>query len=185
VSRVLARFTPKRGMQIGIFLCLVMFTLAAAATLLVVPPERMAGDSWFGRVSLWLVVVLCPIYAADTLARIVRRTPTVVATEAGLVFRSLAGFTQPIPWSEIEAIGATVMGKKLYLAIQLKDPRASFARLGTWGRLVFAKSHARNVPNITFRAIHLGANPIEAAEVLEGIRAERANGALDVQTGKD
>jgi len=38
---------------------------------------------------------------------------------------------------------------------------------------VFAKSHAENVPNITFRWLHLGVSPIEAAEVLEGIRAAR------------
>lgn len=171
MTRVLARFTPKRAMQIGIFLCLVMFTLAAAVTLLSVPPEQMA-DSGFGRVSLWVVVVLCPIYAVDTLARIIRRTPTVVATEAGLVFRSLAGFSEPIPWGEIEAIGAATMGKKLYLAIQLKDPRASFGRLGFWGRLVFAKSHAENVPNITFRWMHLGVSPIKAAEELEEIRVK-------------
>jgi len=117
MNKVLARFTPKRGMQIGIFICLVMFAVAAAFTLLTVPPEQMVGDFSFSRISLWLVVVLCPVYAVDTLARIIRRTPTVVATEAGLVFRSLASFTEPIPWDEIEAIGATVMGKKLYLAI--------------------------------------------------------------------
>jgi hypothetical protein len=176
VTRVLARFTPKRGIQIAILICLIMFAVAAAFVLLTVSPEQMAGDSGLGRISLWLVVVFCPVYAVDTAARIIRRTPTVVATEEGLVFRSLAGFTEPIPWGEIEVIGPAVMGKKLYLAIQLKNPRASFARLGAWGRLVFAKSHAQGVPNITFRAIHLGVNPMEAAELLERIRVEQMAG---------
>jgi hypothetical protein len=170
-------------MLIGIFLCLVMFTAAAAITLLTVPPDQMAGQSWFGRLSLWLVLVFCPVYAADTLARLIRRTPTVVATEDGLVFRSLAGFSEPIPWDEIEAIGPAVTGKKLYLAIQLKNPRASFARLGIWGRLVFAKSHAQGAPNITFRWFHLGVNPIEAAEVLEKIRVGRSTAGSWVRQG--
>lgn len=175
MTRILARFTPKRAMLIGIFVCLVLFAGAAAVTLLTVPAETLAKGSWFAHLSLWLVLVFCPVSAVDTLARIIRRTPTVVATEQGLVFRSLAGFSAPIPWDEIEAIGPAVTGKKLYLAIQLKNPRASFARLGTWGRLVFAKSHAENVPNITFRWFHLGTSPITAAEVLEGIRLERAS----------
>jgi hypothetical protein len=36
-----------------------------------------------------------------------------------------------------------------------------------------ARSHAPGVPNITFRAIHLGVTPAEAAEVLERLRKQR------------
>lgn len=172
--RILARFTPHRGLLTGMCLFLLLFAVAAALALVAFDADALPGNPLIARAVLWLVVVLCPVYAADMLARIIRRTPTLVATEEGLVMRSIAGFTAPIPWDEIAAIAPVEMSRKLHLAIQLKDPRASFARLGPWGRLVFAKSHAENVPNITFRAIQLGTNPIAAAETLEGLRRARA-----------
>ncbi|MFQ5565306.1 MAG: hypothetical protein ACE5EU_02985 [Paracoccaceae bacterium] len=170
---VLARFTPHRGILAGMFLCLVMFTVAAAGTLLTVEPEDLQHGPPFGRQALWVVLVACPVFAADTLARLIRRTPNLVATEEGLVLRSILGFTPPIPWSRIAAIGPVVIGKKLYLGINLDDPRRTLAGFGTGMRLMHVRSHAENVPNITLRAFHLGANPVEAAEVLERIRVAR------------
>ncbi len=152
------------------FFGLVMFTVAAAGALLTASPEDLRQGPAFGRQALWVVLVLCPVFAVDLAVRIIRRTPALVATGEGLVFRSILGFSPPIPWREISYIGPVVMGKKLYLGIHLKDPVATFARFGTGMRLMHAKSHAANVPNITFRAIHLGVNPPEAAVVLEGIR---------------
>jgi len=172
-NRILARFTPRRGLLAGMFLCLVMFTVGAAGALLTADPEELSKGPAFARQALWVVLVLCPVFAADMAARIIRRTPNLVATGEGLVFRSILGFSPPIPWSEIANIGPVVMGKKLYLGIQLEDPIATFARFGTGMRLMHAKSHAPGVPNITFRAIHLGVSPVEAAELLEEIRQEK------------
>jgi hypothetical protein len=147
--------------------------VAAAGTLLTVTPEELSQGPAFARQALWAVLVLCPVFAVDMAARIIRRTPNLVATEDGLVFRSILGFSPPIPWSEIAHIGPVVMGKKLYLGFHLEDPVATFARFGFGMRLMHAKSHAPGVPNITFRAIHLGVTPAEAAAVLEGMRRER------------
>ena len=170
---ILASFAPERGKLVVMFLGLVAFTVAAAGTLLTATPEELAQGPAFARQALWVVLVLCPVFAVDMAARIIRRTPNLVATEEGLVFRSILGFAPPILWSEIAHIGPVVMGKKLYLGVHLENPVATFARFGTGMRLMHAKSHAPNVPNITFRAIHLGVNPVEAAEVLEAIRRER------------
>lgn len=173
MSEVLARFGPKRGTQIVTLLGLVLFTVAAAYVLVTVEPEALAQASTFMRLALWAVLVGCPVFAADTLARILRRTPTVVATVEGLVFRSIAGFSAPIPWGEIGAFRAVIMGKKPWLAIYLDDPVGTFSRMGTMTRLMHAKSHAAGTPNIAFRAISLGVSPAEAAAVLEGIREKR------------
>ena len=91
------------------------------------------------------------------------------------MLRSILGFAAPIPWSEIGAFRAVIMGKKPFLAIYLDDPVGTFARLGTGARLMLAKSHAVGVPNIALRAIHLGVTPAEAAEVLEGLRHQASS----------
>lgn len=171
MTAILARFTPGRGKLVVTFLGLVMFTVAAAYVLVSI--DAGAAGMSFARIALWAALVLCPVLAADTLARIVRRTPTIVATEEGLVFRSLLGFSAPIPWAEIGGFRAVIMGKRPHLAIYLEDPVATFARMGAWTRLMHARSHAPGVPNITFRAIHLGVTPAEAAEVLERLRKQR------------
>ncbi len=173
MSEVLARFVPHRGKLVATFLGLVMFMAAAVYVMVAIGPEELRKGSGFGRLVLWAVLVGCPVFAADVLARLVRRTPTVVAVEEGLVLRSVLGFSMPIPWREIGAFRPVIMGKKPYLAIYLDDPVGTFARLGTLTRLMHAKSHAAGVPNIVFRAIHLGVSPAEAAEVLERIRRER------------
>ena len=173
---VLARFVPERGKLVITFLGLLMFMVAAIYMMIAIGPEELRNGSGFGRLALWAALVLCPVFAADTLARIVRRTPSVVATGEGLVFRSVLGFSAPIPWPEIAGFRPVIMGKKPYLAIYLDDPVRTFARLGVWTRLMHAKSHAAGVPNIVFREIHLGVSPAEAAAVLEGIRLERENG---------
>jgi hypothetical protein len=172
VSEVLARFAPRRAILVVTFLGLLLFTAAAAFVLLSLDPADLEQASTFGRVALWAVLAGCPVFAADALARIVRRTPTVVATAEGLVLRSVLGFSAPIPWGEIGAIRAVIMGKKPWLAIYLDDPVGAFSRLGSVSRLMHAKSHAPGVPNIAFRAISLGVGPAEAAAVLEGIRRE-------------
>jgi hypothetical protein len=155
------------------FLGLVMFTVAAAGTLLTVDAEALRQGPAFGRQALWVVLVACPVFAADMLARLVRRTPNLVATEEGLVLRSILGFTPPIPWRRIAAFSPVVIGKKAFLGIYLDDPRETLAGLGMGMRLMHVRSHAAAVPNITLRAHQLGANPVEAAEVLERIRVER------------
>jgi hypothetical protein len=155
------------------FAGMAMFTVAAAGTLLTVDAEALRQGPAFGRQALWLVLVACPVFGADMLARIIRRTPNLVATGEGLVLRSILGFTPPIPWRRIAAIGPVVIGKKVFLGIHLEDPSKTLAGFGMGMRLMHVRSHAENVPNITLRAHSLGANPVEAAEVLERIRVER------------
>ena len=171
--KVLARFTPNRGLLLGMFLGMVMFTVAAAGTVLTIDPEALRQGPPFGRQALWLVLLACPVFAADMLARLVRRTPNLVATEEGLVLRSILGFTPLIPWNRIAAFSPVVIGKKAFLGIYLDDPPETLAGLGVGMRLMHVRSHATEVPNITLRAHHLGANPVEAAEVLERIRVGR------------
>ena len=173
MSDVLARFMPHRSKLMVTFLGLVMFMAAAIYVMIAVGPEALRNEAGLWRLALWAVLILCPVFAADTLARIVKRTPTVVATDEGLVLRSVLGFCQPIPWAEIAGFRPVIVGKKPYLAIYLDDPVGSFARLGTWTRLMHDKSHAAGAPNIVFRAIHLGVSPGEAAAALERIGRER------------
>ncbi len=170
---ILARFVPHRGKLVVTFLGLAMFMAAAVYLMIAIGPQALRNEAGLWRLALWAVLLGCPVFGADALARIVRRTPTVVAVGEGLVLRSVLGFTGPIPWREIGAFRPVIMGKKPYLAIYLDDPAGTFGRLGVLARLMHAKSHAAGVPNIVFRAIHLGVSPAEAAEVLERIRGER------------
>jgi hypothetical protein len=170
---VLARFGPPRWILAISFLGLILFTLTAIAALLRLeaPMDEMGV---IRRVALWAAIVFCPAYAVDTAIRFMRHTPTLVATEAGLVFRTILGFTPPIPWAEVEAIAPVVTGKKLYLAIYLADPVTSLGRLGGWTRLFLVRSHGAGEANIVFRRVSLGTNPAEAARVLEEMREARA-----------
>jgi hypothetical protein len=170
MSEVLARFVPERGKLVVSFIGLLMFFAAALWVMIEVGPQRLRTEAGLWRLVLWAVLVGCPVLAADTLARILRRTPTVVAIEEGLVLRSILGFSPPIPWAEITEFRPVMMGKKPFLGIFLADPVASFARMDFATRLMHAKSHAAGVPNIAFRAIHLGVGPVGAAEELEAIR---------------
>ena len=86
---VLARFVPHRGKLVATFLALVMFMAAAIYVMIDIGPEALRNGSGLGRLVLWAALLGCPVFAADALARIVRRTPTVVAVEEGLVLRSV------------------------------------------------------------------------------------------------
>jgi len=152
---------------------LAMFTVAAAGLLLTEKSEDMEQGLGFARLSLWLVLVACPVFAVDTWVRLTRRTPSLVATEEGLVFRSILGFSPPIPWREIDLIAPVLIGKKLYLGIYLNNPNATLTGFGTGMRLIHVRNHAAGDANIAVRAFRLGVNPIEAAGVLERIRTER------------
>jgi len=168
-GKVLASFTPSRAKQVVMFLGFVMFAAAAAYVLLAAEP----GALGLIRYAIWAALVICPVYAVDTLARIVRRTPTVVATTEGLVFRTILGFSRPIPWAEIGEFRPVIMGKKPWLAVFLEDPRATFAAMDAGSRLLLAKSHTAGVPNIALRAIQLGVGVEEASATLEKVRKSR------------
>lgn len=172
-GQVLASFAPKPWILAVTFLGLVLFTATAVIALTMLEP--VPEDDWAlaRRIGLWAAIVFCPAYAWDVWQRLRRKLPTLVAIEEGLVFRSILGFTPAIPWSEIEAIGPVVVGKKAYLAVFLADPRRSLAGLGNWQRLMHVRSHAAGEPNITLRGIQIGMNVAEAAKMLEEIR-ERA-----------
>ncbi len=169
---ILARFVPHRGKLAVMFLGMVMFTVAAAGVLLTIDPEALRQGPILIRLALWGTLVLCPVFGADLLARLVRRTPTVVATEEGLILRSTLGFTPPIPWRRIAAFRPVVIGRKPYLGIYFDDPRDTLAGLGTWMRVMHVRSHDTGASNITLRAFQLGARPAEVADVLERIRVE-------------
>jgi hypothetical protein len=171
--RILARFVPNRIMLAVMFIGMVMFTVTAGGVLLSVDPEELRQGPTFIRLALWGALVLCPVFGADMAVRLVRRTPTVVATEEGLVLRSTLGFTPPIPWREITAFRPVTLGRKPYLGIYLDAPRDTLAKLGTWMQMMHVKSHDTGAANIVFRSFQLGARPVEAAEVLERIRVER------------
>ena len=168
--QILASFVPGRVKMAIYFLGLLMFTAAAAQVLLTIGPEEFRAGYGFGRIALWVALVLCPVLAVDALARILRRTPNVVATDQGLAFRSILGFSDPIPWPEIGGFRAVIMSKRPHLAVYLEAPVETFGRMNFWTRMMHARSHAAGVPNIIFRAIQLGVTPEEAAEVLEGVR---------------
>jgi len=169
-GRVLASFAPKPWILVVTFLGLVLFTATAVIALTMLEP--VPGDDWAlaRRIGLWSAIVFCPAYAWDVWQRLRRKLPSLVATEEGLVFRSILGFTPTIPWSEIEAIGPVVLGKKAYLAVFLADPRRGLAEIGNWQRLMHVRSHSAGEPNITLRGIQIGMNVAEAAKVLERIR---------------
>ena len=170
---ILARFVPHRGKLVVMFLGMVMFTVAAAGVLIGIDPEALRQGPTLIRLALWGALVLCPVFGADMLARLVRRTPMVVATEEGLVLRSTLGFTPPIPWREIAAFSPVTIGRKPYLGIYLDAPRETLGRFGTMMQLMHVRSHGTGAANIVFRAFQLGASPAEAAEVLERVRKER------------
>ena len=141
-GEVLDCFTPQRGKLVVMFLGLLMFTAFAAWLLLAAEP----GDLGYIRYVIWAVLVLCPVYAVDMGVRILRRTPTIVATGEGLVLRTILGFARPIPWAEIGEFRAVIMGKKPWLAIYLEDPRATLGAMDLGPRLMLAKSHVAGVP---------------------------------------
>ncbi len=126
------------------------------------------------RGALWAVAVLCPVYGAEIAVRVARGTPTLAATEEGLVMRSIFGASALVRWEDIARIAPVEMGRKPWLAVYLHDPVATLARLGLGARVVLAKSHAEGVPNFAFRSLQLGTSPERAAETLEPIRQARA-----------
>ena len=172
--RIMARLVPNRSMLTVMFLGMVMFTAAAAGALLTVDAEQLRQGSTFIRLSLWGALVACPVFGADMLARLVRRTPTVVATEEGLVLRSTLGFTPPIPWRRIAAFRPVIISKKPYLGIYLDDPRETLAGFGAWMQMMHVRSLDTGAANIVLRAYQIGVAPEGAAEVLERIREERS-----------
>ncbi len=169
-GRVLARFAPKPWVLVVTVLGLALFAATAVVALLMLEPDAADGWELPRRLALWAAIVFCPVYAWDALQRLRHGLPSLVATEEGLVFRSILGFTPPVPWSEIEAIGPAVLGKKLYLAVALHDPGRSLTRFGTLERLLHVRSHAAGQPNITLRGIQLGMNAAEAARTVEEFR---------------
>ncbi len=170
---ILARFVPHRVTLVVMCLGMVMFTVAAAGVLIGIDPESLRQGPTLIRLALWGALVLCPVVGADLLARLLRRTPTVVASEEGLVLRSTLGFTPPIPWREIVRFSPVSIGRKPYLGIYLDTPRETLGRFGTMMQLMHVRSHGTGAANIVFRAFQLGVAPEQAAEVLERIRRER------------
>jgi hypothetical protein len=147
-----------------------MFTAAAAYMLLESEPEALG----LLRYVLWIALVACPALAFDALERLLRHAPTILATDEGLVFRSILGVSDPIPWPRIAEFRSVIMGKRPFLAVYLHDPVAVFAGMRLATRLMHARSHSPGVPNFTFRAIQIGVPPSEAAEALEKLRRQRA-----------
>ena len=145
---------------------LVLFALAAVAALLSADPAQLGEGLSVARIGLWLVVVLCPVFAVDAVMRLFRRSPTLVATEEGVALRSILGYTEPIPWGDIQAFVPEVISKKLWLAIYLRDPGHTLADYSIVTRLLHVRTHDEDAPNITLRRFQLGANPVEAAQVL-------------------
>ena len=175
MSRELVRFVPVPGKMAVMAAGLAVFAALAAWTLFATSAEAWQTETGgIVRAALWVVALLCPLYAADLTVRLARAVPTLVATEDGLVLRAPLGFAPPIRWDEIAGIAAVEMGRKWWLAVYLRDPVATLGRLGLGVRLLHAKSHGPGVPNLAFRAIQLGARPEEAAKVLERLREERA-----------
>ena len=174
MSAPLAVFGPKRWF-LGITLAgLVMFLLATVGALLQGPPEGAGEGALLGRLALWGVVVVTPLFIADTARRLLGRLPTLVADEEGIRLRSVLGFTPAIRWDEIAAIEPVVISRKLWLAIALRDPAKSLGRWGTLMRIIHVRSHQEGAANITLRAAQLGANPVEAAGILEKLWRERS-----------
>ena len=168
---MLASFAPKPWILVVTFLGLALFTATAVIALTMIEP--VPEDDWAlgRRIGLWAAIVFCPAYAWDVWQRLRRKLPSLVATEEGLVLRSILGFTPTIPWSEIEAIGPMVLGKKAYMAVFLADPRRGLAEFGNWQRVMHVRSHAKREPNITLRGIQIGMDVAEAAKMLDEIRA--------------
>ena len=170
---ILARFVPYQIKLVVMCLGMVMFTAAAAGVLLTIEPEALRQAPTLVRLGLWGSLVACPVFGVDMAVRLIRRTPTVVATAEGLVLRSTLGFTSPIPWREITAFRPVTIGRKPYLGIYLDDPRGTLGGFGTMMQMIHVKSHQTGAANIVFRSFQLGVTPEQAAEVLERIRAGR------------
>lgn len=172
----LARFAPRPGKQVVMVVGLAVFAGFAAWLLWVTPPEAWEAEGTGAvRMVLRAVAILCPLYAADLAARLLRATPTLLATQAGLVFRSALGVKAAVRWEEIAMIAPVEMSRKPWLAIYLHEPRETLARFGLLGRLMLTKSHGEGVPNLAFRTIQLGIRPVEAARALESIRAQQVD----------
>ncbi len=167
MSQILARFVPHRGLTAGMFAGFVLFAFAAVLALMNANAADLGEGATVVRISLWIIVVLCPVYAVDLFFRLVRGTPTLVATSGGIVMRSILGFTDPIPWAEIDEFAAVVISKKLCLGIFLTDPRRTLADYSMMMRFMHVRAHDPGEANIAFRWIHLGRSPVEAAEVLQ------------------
>jgi len=179
LSRVLARFAPKAYIQAGMAAGLALFSAAAVTALLTADPATLGEGLTVPRISLWLVVVLCPVFAADAVIRLVRGTPSLVATEEGVLLRSILGYTEPIAWHEIKAFVPEVISKKLWLAIYLCDAGETLAGYSVITRLLHVRSHDEDAPNITLRRYQLGMDPAEAAQLMNDLlerqrRGERA-----------
>lgn len=175
----LARFVPDRGMMLVMAAGLVVFSVLAAWALAAAlgEAEGEAGGSGILRAALWAVAVLCPVYGAEMAVRVARGTPTLAATEEGLVLRSLFGASARLRWDEVALVAPVEMGRKLWLAIYLHEPRAVLGRLGLMARVVLVRSHGEGVPNFAFRYYQLGTAPEMAAETLEAIRHDPAKAA--------
>ena len=171
MTRELARFVPERGKLAVMVAGLVIFTGLAAWLLWITP-----GEAWEAEgngvllAALWAVALACPVYALDLALRLARGTPTVAATEEGLVLRAAFGVSAFVSWDDIEIIAPVEMSRKLWLGIYVRRPVETLERLGLPARLTLVKSHAEGVPNFAFRAIRLGTSPEKAAETLERIR---------------
>ena len=170
---ILARFVPYRIKLVVMCLGMVMFTVAAAGVLLTIEPEALSQAPTLVRLGLWGSLVACPVVGVVIAVRLIRHTPTVVATAEGLVLRSTLGFTSPIPWREITAFRPVTIGRKPYLGIYLDNPRETLAGLGTWMQMMHVRSLKAGGANIVFRSFQIGVTPEQAAEVLERIRAGR------------
>jgi len=170
---ILARFVPYRIKLVVMCLGMAMFTAAAAGVLLTIEPEALRQAPTLIRLGLWGSLVACPVFGVDMAVRLIRRTPTVVATAEGLVLRSTLGFTSPIPWREITSFRPVTIGRKPYLGIYLDNPNETLAGLGTWMQMMHVRSLKAGGANIVFRSFQIGVTPEQAAEVLERIRAGR------------
>lgn len=170
----LAGFAPARGKLTVLVAGLLAFAGLAGWVLWITPAEAWAGEvPGILQVALWAAATLCPLCAADHAVRLLRHTPTLVATPEGLALRGAFGVAARLRWQEISLIAPVEMGRKVWLAVYLNQPHATLGHLGVWTRLILVKSHAEGEPNFALRAIQLGAAPEHAAEALERIRQGR------------
>ncbi|HUF86295.1 MAG TPA: hypothetical protein VMM59_02845 [Thermohalobaculum sp.] len=167
----LARFAPAPGKLAVMAVGLAVFAGLAVWVLWITPAEAWQEQgSLVVRVALWGVALICPVWAADLALRLVRGTPTLAATADGLVLRAGFGARAALGWDEIALVAPVEMGRKFWLAIYLRAPRAALGRLGLLARLMLVKSHGEGVPNFALRYYQLGVAPETAAGALEAIR---------------
>ena len=88
----MARFVPQRGKLVVTFLGLVMFMAAAVYVMIEIGSEELRNEAGLWRLALWAVLVGCPAYAADTLARLAKQSGrrVGVVTDVGLFLHHLA-----------------------------------------------------------------------------------------------